>query len=174
MSVTVAQLDDFPETQAAFLLAACCGSSRWVASMVARRPFRTRAAVLAAADQMARELQPADWIEAFSHHPRIGERQSSVAVSTMARDWSADEQRVASDTDDRTRLELADSSAKYEQRFGFPFIVCASGRSAEELLAVLEERLGSSSDAELAIAAKEQQLITRQRLARLVRGTEER
>lgn len=173
MTITVAQLDDFPETQAAFVLAACCGSSRWVASMVARRPFRTRAKVLATAEDVARELQPADWIEAFSHHPRIGERLSTVAVSTMAREWSADEQSTASDMDDWTRPKLADGNAQYERRFGFPFVVFASGRSANELLAMLEERLGNDSDAELSIAAREQQLITRHRLDRLVGEAEE-
>lgn len=168
MTLTLAQLDNMLEAEAAFKLAACCGSSKWVAGMVAHRPFQTRERLLAAADEIALTLQPADWLEAFEHHPRIGERQAGAIVSATAADWSRGEQSASSRASEDTRAALIEANAEYEKRFGFIFIICANGRSAEDILAAVRERASNEPDAEIFIAAREQQQITRLRLEKLV------
>ena len=168
MTLTLAQLDAMPETEAAFKLAACCGSSKWVAAMVARRPYRTRDELLAVSDDVARTLGPEDWLEAFAYHPRIGERKSSATASSVASAWSDGEQAASSSASIATREALALANVEYEQRFGYIFIICAHGRSADEILGELRKRMKNEPDAELAIAAAEQQEITRQRLEKLI------
>ena len=164
----VAALDALPEAEAAEQLASCCGSSEWVRRMLARRPFGTRDALLRAADDVWWSISTKDWLEAFSHHPRIGERDAAAARPPRAADWSADEQRGTSGAGDDVRAALADSNREYERRFGHIYLVFASGRSAAELLENLRSRLGNDRRAELAIAAEEQRRITRARLQRLL------
>ncbi|MEO8334785.1 MAG: 2-oxo-4-hydroxy-4-carboxy-5-ureidoimidazoline decarboxylase [bacterium] len=168
MTLSVAQLDTMPEAEAAFKLAACCGSSMWVAGMVARRPFHSRDKLLAAADEIALTLQPADWLEAFAHHPRIGERQAGAMVSATAAQWSNGEQSASSQASADTRGALVEANAEYERKFGFIFIIYANGRGAAEILSSLRGRLSNEADAEIFIAAREQQQITRLRLEKLV------
>jgi 2-oxo-4-hydroxy-4-carboxy-5-ureidoimidazoline decarboxylase len=168
MTLTLAQLDTIPEAEAAFKLAACCGSAKWVAGMIARRPFVVREKLLTAAEEIGLTLQPADWLEAFEHHPRIGERHAASSVSAIAADWSKGEQFAAGKASEDTRAALLEANIEYEERFGFIFIISASGRSAEEILAALRERLANEKDAEIFIAAREQRKITRLRLEKMV------
>ena len=168
MTLTLAQLDTMPEAEAAFKLAACCGSSKWVSGMVARRPFHTRDKLLAASDEISLTLHSSDWLEAFAHHPRIGEKQAGAIISATAADWSKGEQSASSRASEDTRAALIEANAEYEKKFGFIFIICANGRSAEEILGALRERLVNEPDAEIFIAAREQQQITRLRLEKLV------
>ena len=168
MTLTVAQLDTLPAAEAAFKLAACCGSKNWIARMVAKRPYGSRDGLFAAADDVARTLQHGDWLDAFAHHPRIGEKNAAAHVSADAASWASNEQSTASTAGHDVQAELAAANAEYEKRFGFIFIISASGRSAEEVLSALRERLKNNSDAEIFIAAREQQKITRVRLERLV------
>jgi OHCU decarboxylase len=162
--ISVADLDAMPEQQASMLLAECCGSSQWVSAMAARRPFRSRDAILSAADQIWGSLSPADWIEAFSHHPRIGERKSAAPQSERGTAWAVGEQSGVDRADDDVRAALATANREYEQRFGYIYIVFATGKSAEEMLAVARERLGNDPDVEIRVAAEEQRKITRLRL----------
>ena len=166
--MTVHELDALPAEEAARALGACCGSSRWVQGMLARRPFETLDVVLDAADDVWWPLGPNDWHEAFAHHPRIGERSSTAPQSERASAWSAGEQSKASQADDATRAALAQANRDYEHRFGFIYIVCASEKSPEELLAIARERLVHDADTELRIAAEEQRKITRLRLEKLL------
>ena len=168
MTLTLAQLDAMPDTEAAFKLAACCGSSKWVAAMVARRPYRTRDELLAVSDDVARSLGPEDWLEAFAYHPRIGERKSAATASSVAAAWASSEQAASSTASIATREALALANVEYEQRFGYIFIICANGRSAGDILAELRKRIRNEADDELAIAAAEQQQITRDRLEKLI------
>lgn len=149
-----------PESQAADLLRECCGSSRWVAGMVARRPFGSREAVLDAADEIARSLDASDWREAFANHPRIGEQTRSS--------WAAQEQSGASGATAAVRQALADVNRDYEQRFGYIYIVCATGKSAEEMLTIAQGRLRNDPDTELRVAGEEQRKITQLRLQKLL------
>jgi 2-oxo-4-hydroxy-4-carboxy-5-ureidoimidazoline decarboxylase len=116
------------------------------------------------------ELGPDDWREAFSHHPRIGERRSVSPQSAMAAAWSAaDQSRVAAAVD-RLRDEQAAVNRDYEARFGYIYIVCAAGKEPEELLAIARRRLKNEPSAELRVAAGEQHQITRLRLRALLSG----
>jgi 2-oxo-4-hydroxy-4-carboxy-5-ureidoimidazoline decarboxylase len=164
---TVAELDALPAREAAELLRSCCGATRWVSGMLARRPFATEPALLSAADEVWRSLGDADWREAFAHHPRIGESRSAAAQSQRARDWSSGEQSGMNAAADSVRTALAEANAAYDARFGYVCIICAAGRSAEEMLALTRSRLSNAPDAELRIAAEEQRKITRLRLEKL-------
>ena len=168
VKVSVAVLDAMAEPQAASLLADCCGSSQWVSGMLARRPFGSRAAVFSAADEIWRSLDASDWREAFSHHPRIGERQSAVRQTERGSAWAAGEQSTVGRAGDETRAALASANTEYERRFGYIYIVFATGKSAEEMLALARERLRNDPEAELRIAAEEQGKITRLRLEKLL------
>ena len=168
MTITIAQLDEMPDAEAAFKLAACCGSGRWVAEMLLRRPLGSRGHLVGAADEVAASLREPDWLEAFRHHPKIGQRISNAVVSTSAESWSTGEQSAVATASTAIRAALADANEDYERRFGFIFIICASGRSATEILAALRARMGNTREAEIFVAAAEQQQITRLRLEKLV------
>lgn len=168
MELTVAELDAMPEAAASKLLSDCCGASKWVSAMLARRPFGSRAVVLLSADKIWRSLDPGDWREAFSHHPRIGERNSAAPLSERGSAWAAGEQSGVEQARDDVRADLAAANREYEQRFGYTYIVFATGKSAEEMLALARERLKNDPDAELRAAAEEQRKITRLRLDKLL------
>jgi 2-oxo-4-hydroxy-4-carboxy-5-ureidoimidazoline decarboxylase len=168
MSISLAQLNRLPASGAANHLRACCGASRWVEGMIARRPFADLESLLIAADGAWQECEPTDWVEAFAHHPRIGEHEAKASVTAEARAWSSGEQGASSRADEATRAALARANADYEQRFDRIYIVCAAGRSAEDLLADIEQRMRHDPDRELAVAAEEQRKITRLRLLKLL------
>ncbi len=158
------RIDRAPASEAQSLLIRCCGSTRWVERMLARRPFGSQYALLSAARDVWFALSPDDWREAFSHHPTIGDREALRARFATTRHLSAPEQAgVAGATDDVLEA-LAVGNRAYEERFGFIFIVCATGKSAEEMLGLLHGRLGNRADAEIRIAATEQAHITELRL----------
>jgi 5-hydroxyisourate hydrolase / 2-oxo-4-hydroxy-4-carboxy-5-ureidoimidazoline decarboxylase len=162
-----------PTVDAARELQSCCGARAWVNGMLARRPFGSRDALLATAHDVFRTLGESDWLEAFAHHPRLGERRTQAATTEQSRTWSAMEQSRVSDSDNAVRDSLADANIEYEARFGYIPIVCAMGLSAEEILAVTQARIANAPDDELRIAAGEQEKITRLRLERLVESNEE-
>lgn len=155
----VRRLDTLMHAEAALL--ACCGSRRWAAAMAAGRPWRTPEALYAGADRIWAELAPEDWLEAFAAHPRIGERKAGGDAQFRA--WSEGEQAAVRSTE-----ALAEGNRAYEARFGRIYIVCASGRSGEELLTILRSRLDNTPEEELLAAAEEQRRITRLRLERLI------
>jgi OHCU decarboxylase len=170
VSVSIEELNRLALEDAGELFTACCGSSRWVEEMVARRPFENIEALLATADEVWRATGPADWEEAFAAHPRIGEPEGGK--DGRAEGWSREEQRRAARTDEETQRAIAEGNAEYERRFGRIYIVCASGRSAEELLADLRARLDSNPERERARAAEEQRKITKIRLRRLMESND--
>ena len=141
--------------------------------MDARRPYGSREAALVTSDECCRALGTQDWIEAFAHHPRIGERTSAVAQGEQGMAWSAREQSGIEAGGHELRAALADANRAYERRFGYIYIVCATGKSAEELLAIARGRLANDPAIELAIAAEEQRKIARIRLDKLL-GHEEK
>lgn len=167
MSASVASFDALPAHEAATLLEQCCGSSAWVQGMVARRPFDTVAVLLRVADELWWWLTPDDWREAFDHHPRIGERVAAVSQSVQASGWSAAEQRGVSAAGADVRDALAEGNREYERTFGHIYLVCATGKSAEEMLGLLRARLQNDPITELRVAAGEQAKITRIRLQKM-------
>jgi OHCU decarboxylase len=167
VTLTVRDFDVLPAERAAELLRACCGASRWVAAMVAHRPYGSLGTLLAAADDAWWSLDVGDWREAFAHHPRIGERKAAVAQDDRAAGWSAGEQAGAAGAAAMLQAQLARANEEYERRFGHIYIVCATGKSAEEMLALARGRMENDPDAELRVAAEEQRKITRLRLEKL-------
>ncbi|MEP6619593.1 MAG: 2-oxo-4-hydroxy-4-carboxy-5-ureidoimidazoline decarboxylase [bacterium] len=159
-------IDDLPTADAVEALTACCGSGRWVREVMARRPFGSREALRAASDRAFATLEKNDWLEAFAHHPRIGERHANIPVSDMAAQWSSGEQSAAN-SDPAALNELARANAQYDARFGFIFIVCATGLGTADIQEKLRARLANSAEEELSIAAREQRAITTLRLEKL-------
>ncbi len=163
----VTAFDALPDHEAGLLLQSCCGSHAWVQEMLAHRPFGTLTRVIDEAEEIWWSLTPDDWREAFDHHPRIGERAATTPQGATAKAWSADEQRGASAAGADTRQALLEGNREYERRFGHIYLVCATGKSAEEMLALLRERMSNDPATELRVAAGEQAKITRLRLEKL-------
>jgi len=136
--------------------------------MTGARPFAGIEDLLAKADSLWWSLSEEDWLEAFRAHPKIGEQKAAAAQSEQARSWSAQEQSGTVGVGAETKAALAAGNQEYEKRFGFIFIVCATGKTSEEMLAILNRRLQHEPGTELPVAAKEQRKITRQRLEKLL------
>jgi len=148
----------------------CCGSTAWARGVAARRPLPDEDSLLATSDEIWRSLAVSDWIEAFSTHPRIGERSTAQSAHARAAAWSAQEQRDVGATDDMVKAALAEGNREYEQRFGRIFIVCATGKPAAEILEILQGRLQNDDATELREAAEEQRKITQLRLKKWLQG----
>jgi 2-oxo-4-hydroxy-4-carboxy-5-ureidoimidazoline decarboxylase len=163
-----AVLGALPPSAAEKALLRCCGSTRWVARMLQQRPYASTPALFELADQVWSELEAKDYLEAFSHHPQIGadlaelERKFASIAS-----WSASEQAGASGAELATLEALRDENRAYLERFGFIFIVCATGKSAAQMLELLRARLANDPATELRVAAGEQAKITKLRLEKL-------
>jgi len=166
--MTLDQLNTISATEAEAELLKCCGSRRWVSETTAGRPFETLDKLLSQADRIWWSLSEADWLEAFRAHPKIGEKKAATAQSAEAQKWSAQEQSGVAQAPASTISELAERNREYEDRFGFIFIVCASGKSSKEMLAIINERIRNDAETELRTAAKEQSKITRLRLEKLL------
>ena len=149
------RIDAAPVSEASTLLQSCCGSSRWVEAMLGRRPFGTAEAALRAAREEWFPLGREDWLEAFGHHPRIGDREGLRHRFAATRALSEREQSGVSGASEDVLAALLDANREYEARFGYIFIVCASGKSAEEMLALLRARLPNEPDREILLAAEE-------------------
>lgn len=146
----------------------CCGSSNWVSNMLLQYPFKNKAVLLKWAEKYWYEhCQKTDWLEAFSHHPKIGDLDSLTKKFAATKDWSAGEQSGVDTASQQTLEALAAGNQTYENKFGYIFIVCATGKSAGEMLALLEARLDNKPEDEIHIAMGEQHKITLIRLEKL-------
>jgi 2-oxo-4-hydroxy-4-carboxy-5-ureidoimidazoline decarboxylase len=165
MNAVLADWNQAGEAAALDAMIACCGARRWAEAMVALRPIAGVAELSKAADRAWSTMEEADWMEAFACHPRIGEQKAAHAMGRPA-EWSRQEQSQAGAANERVLAELAEGNTLYERRFGFTYIVCATGRSAEEMLAILKRRLANSREAELQEAAEQQRQIMQIRLGK--------
>ena len=138
----------------------CCGSGAWVERMIGLRPFASQTALLSKAATVWKSLAPADWLEAFAHHPKIGEKSAAK--------WSSEEQHGMQEASTDTAAAMDQLNIDYEQKFGWIFIVCATGKTAGEMLALIAARLRNDPAAELTVAACEQAKITKLRLEKLL------
>ena len=163
------QLNTLPRMAAEAEFLKCCGSQRWAQAMTMARPFDSLDEVLDGADTLWWSLSEADWLEAFRAHPKIGEKKAATEQSQQAQSWSAQEQAGVASASASTVGELADRNRDYENRFGFIFIVCATGKTSEEMLDLLKGRLPNDTTTEIRIAAEEQSKITRLRLEKLIK-----
>jgi|SRR6185436_957853 len=146
----------------------CCGSSNWAQRMAAERPFMSLNQLLDSAEQIWWSLDPADWLEAFHSHPKIGEKKAAAPTSDQSKRWSETEQAGVSSATSDTLQTLANLNREYEGRFGYIFIVCATGKSTAEMLSMLTARLGNNPEEEFRNAAAEQAQITQLRLKKLI------
>lgn len=145
--------------QACAELRRCCAAERWAKRVAHGRPYDTIEELRQAVDEAWRELDGDDWREAIEHHPRIGER---------TRGWSREEQSGVAMASGETRDRLAVGQRAYEEKFGYIFLICATGKSGDEMATELERRLGNSLETELAVAAAELRKITILRLEKLL------
>lgn len=166
--MSAATLNALADDEARERFARCCVSRRWIGGMLAGRPYSDADAVRERARQVWQTLGEDDWLEAFEGHPKIGDVSSLRAKYAATGDLAASEQAGAAAASDALIERLARGNAAYEERFGFIFIVCATGRSAEALCATLEARLDNNRTEELAIAADEQLRILLLRLEQLL------
>ena len=144
---------------------ACCGARKWADAMVALRPVANVPALSEAADRVWSTMDEANWMQAFACQPRIGERKETQAAVQSA-PLSQQEQSSVALAAETVLASLAAGNALYEARFGFTYIVCATGKSAEEMLAILNRRLANSRADELREAAEQQRQITQIRLGK--------
>jgi len=167
-AAALAHLNGLPEAEARAALERCCGARRWVEGMLAGRPFATPRALVERAESVWLELEASDYLEAFAHHPEIGANLSELKRKFAGTaDLSAAEQAGAASASEAVLVALQRQNRAYRERFGHAFIVCATGKSAETMLALLEQRIENSAAEELRVAAAEQAKITRLRLEKL-------
>ena len=168
MARDLAWLNSLTAAEAAKELLQCCGSKRWAAEMTKRRPYPTLETLITAAHETWWSLDKDDWLEAFRSHPKIGEKKATDKVSAQSQQWSGQEQSGVANAPETTVNSLAALNHAYEQKFGFIFIICATGKTSDEMLTALRERLHHDPEAELPIAAAEQSKITELRLKKLL------
>lgn len=164
MNAVLEEWNNADEGTATEAMLACCGAHRWASRMVALRPVANIVALSEAADEVWAAMGESDWMEAIACHPRIGERKAAASEQSTA--WSTQEQAGTSNAVDSVMRALSDGNAQYERQFGFTYIVCATGKTADEMLAILNRRLASDRVAELKEAAEQQRQITQIRLGK--------
>jgi 2-oxo-4-hydroxy-4-carboxy-5-ureidoimidazoline decarboxylase len=157
---SLAELNGLEPTAASAMLHRCCGAARWVEGMLAGRPFASRAKLFETAARIWEQLGREDWLEAFAQHPRIGAKATSA--------WSSQEQEGVEGAGRDVLDALARGNEEYAARFGWVFLICATGKSASEMLAALRSRLANDPATELRVAAAEHAEITRIRLEKLL------
>ena len=165
--MNIAAINAWTQAEASEAFRRCCGSTRWSREMEELRPFDSEAAVLEAAERVWWALEASDWLEAFAAHPKIGARGGARAEHAATAAWSKAEQSGAERATGDVLEKLFLLNGRYEARFGYIFIVCATGKSAEEMLAAIESRLLHSPEDEIRWAAAEQAKITRLRLEKI-------
>ncbi|HZE72158.1 MAG TPA: 2-oxo-4-hydroxy-4-carboxy-5-ureidoimidazoline decarboxylase [Pyrinomonadaceae bacterium] len=164
-------LNSQPPTEAQAEFLKCCGSQRWASRMTEARPFASLDELKQTAERIWWSLLAEDWLEAFRSHPQIGGTKHSAGnerKESLSQEWSEQEQSGVSSASSETIKSLAELNRQYEEKFGFIFIVCATGKSSDELLLNLRKRLGNPGEKELHIAAAEQARITTLRLEKLL------
>jgi len=163
-----AWLNAATRAEAAAALFRCCGSTRWVERVLEHRPFASPAELDAAVEAAWPGLDREDYLEAFAHHPRLGADPARLRERFAPENaWSTQEQSGVARADDATLEALRAGNADYEARFGFVFLVCATGKGGREVLALLEQRIGNDPETELGVAAAELAKITRLRLEKV-------
>jgi 2-oxo-4-hydroxy-4-carboxy-5-ureidoimidazoline decarboxylase len=163
----VASLDDLSPADAAEALLPCCASRRWISEVAAGRPYGSLERLVEGSDAALAGLRWADVEQALAAHPRIGGKPGDPAGREVA--WSAEEQRGTATLGVAARDQLLAANVEYEQRFGHVFLICATGKSAEQMMDALEERLGNPASVEREVVRVELRDIVALRLAKAFR-----
>jgi 2-oxo-4-hydroxy-4-carboxy-5-ureidoimidazoline decarboxylase len=170
VSEVLARWNGLPHEEAAREILPCCGSRTWAASMASKRPIQDGALLIATSDGIWRGLGELDWFEAFRSHPRIGESHAERDAPAQSSAWSAQEQQKAATADEAVKMALKWGNREYQQKFGRIFIVCATGKSASEILEILRRRLHNDEATELQQTVEEQRQIMHIRLRKWIAG----
>jgi 2-oxo-4-hydroxy-4-carboxy-5-ureidoimidazoline decarboxylase len=165
--MTIAEFDHFDVEEKKKLLLSCCGSTTWVNKMIAALPAEDLVDLLEMAEEQWYACHEADWREAFSQHPQIGDIESLKEKFSGTARWAEGEQASVKQASEQTLEQLAEGNQVYKERFGYIFIVNATGKSADEMLYLLNQRLYNNPDVEIQIAMEEQMKITKLRLEKL-------
>jgi len=161
--MTLSGFNNLEKEEAGEMLSACCGSSNWSSFMMEKFPFKTEAELVSVADNTwYNECGEADWLEAFTHHPKIGD------VKSLTEKFAGKEQAAVGTASKDIIEALANANTEYEKKFGFIFIVCATGKTASEMLRLLNDRLKNNREEELGIAMGEQHKISIIRFKKLL------
>jgi 2-oxo-4-hydroxy-4-carboxy-5-ureidoimidazoline decarboxylase len=166
VSDVLTRWNHLPADEAAREILPCCGSTAWAQGMATLRPLADDVSLLAVSDETWRSLGDAAWDEAFRSHPRIGETRTAQPAHARSAAWSALEQQKATLSGEDVKIALAEGNREYERRFNRIFIVCASGKTAPEILEILRRRLQNDPEVELREAVEQQRQIMHLRIRR--------
>lgn len=167
--MTIETLNGLDSSEAAAQFNLCCGATNWIKIMNQSRPFQNKKELFQKAESIWLSLSSEDWLEAFTHHPKIGNINSLRKKFQNTKSISKNEQSGVNNATESTLKNLAESNQLYEDKFGFIFIVCATGKSSDEMLALIKMRLNNNAKIEMQNAAKEQNKITQLRLEKLLK-----
>jgi 2-oxo-4-hydroxy-4-carboxy-5-ureidoimidazoline decarboxylase len=166
--MTLHELNMISQPELKEVLTNCCGSSVWVKMMMAYFPADDLVKLLEDAEEKWYECSKDDWKEAFAHHPKIGDLESLTKKFASTAEWASGEQSGVNKASEETIKALAEANKLYEEKFGYIFIVCATGKSAEKMFTDLQIRLQNNPEVEIETAAEEQNKITKIRLEKLL------
>lgn len=166
--MTLEELNQLPEEKCSKALFNCCSSTAWADKMLKGRPFGSKAELEEQAVHLFRNCTKKDWIEVFAHHPRLGDRKNLEKKFAATSQWAGEEQAGTAGASESILSQLEQANLEYEKKFGFTYILCATGRSASFMLESLQGRLKNQREKELNIAMEEQNKITKLRLEKLL------
>jgi len=162
------KLNELSREEATELFSKCCGAKKWVIEMTAARPFKTDEDIMLRTEQIWNSLDVSDWLEAFKHHPKIGDIKSLREKYSSTKQFAEKEQSGINKASPEIIEDLSRLNAEYEKKFGYIFIVCATGKSADEMLSMIKRRITNDPQTEIRIAMEEQNKITKIRLEKLL------
>jgi allantoicase len=162
LDLGLTRINAMPLPSAEKALLACCGSAKWAKALAAKRPFPDEESLVSVGDEVWTSLSREDYLEAFAAHPAIGAKTS--------KGWSSEEQKGTRGASEETMRALAEENARYREKFGFVFLVCATGKTADEMLELLRKRFANDPQTEVGVAAEEQRKITHLRVRKLLLG----
>lgn len=166
--MTLHELNILPKQQLREELTKCCGSQAWIEKMLPFFPADDMVELLEDAEEQWFKCSEQDWKEAFAQHPKIGDMESLEKKFASTATWASGEQGDIAKAPPKTLQQLNEANQQYEDKFGYIFIVCATGKSADEMLGMLQTRLQNSPEVEIEIAADEQNKITKLRIEKLL------
>ncbi|HXU25658.1 MAG TPA: 2-oxo-4-hydroxy-4-carboxy-5-ureidoimidazoline decarboxylase [Bacteroidia bacterium] len=166
--MTIQELNNLPADKTFEELFKCCGSTTWAKQLASKKPFDSKISLLHNSDWIWQSCTVRDGLEAFTHHPKIGDLKSLEKKFASTKDWAGGEQAGVNTATQNTLIALAEGNEAYFRKFGYIFIVCATGKTAEEMLALLNARLTNDANTEIKIAMDEQNKITHIRLEKLI------
>lgn len=162
------RINQLPAEELRKALLDCCGSAAWADQVVSERPFAEDSDLIDSAERIWAQLDQKEWLRAIRHHPPIGSKRGNSKQSGTARKWSAGEQSVAQASSAETLAVLNAANQAYNATFGYVFLICATGKSGDEILQSLRQRLANDPETELRVAAEEMRKIIRLRMEKLL------